>query len=304
MYPLGAALSPDGVTFSVYSEVADAIELCLLDPDGSETRLTLPEVTAFVHHGFVPGIVAGQRYGFRVHGPWAPADGLLCNPAKLLLDPYAKAVTGSIRWSDLVYGHRPDDPATRDDRDSAPAMPTAVVTDPAFDWGDDRPPRHALEETVIYETHVRGMTMTHPGVAPEQRGTYAGMASDPVLDHLTTLGVTAVELLPVHHFVSEHSVVERGLTNYWGYNTLAYLAPHGPYSSTGDTGGSSPGTSLVPSTMGGGGSTAGSGTTSSSAGSSVGGFSASPASCAAPSFSSSTSAAAAESPPQSPRATR
>ncbi len=237
MYPLGASPDADGVNFAVYSEVAEAIELCLVEPDGSEIRYQLPEVTAFVHHGYVPGVRPGQRYGYRVHGAWAPGRGLLCNPAKLLLDPYAKAVTGPIHWGEEVYGHVPGDLHVRDSRDSAPFVPKAVVIDPAFDWGDDEPLDIPLHETVIYETHVRGMSITHPEVPPELRGTYAGMACPPILDHLRRLGVTAVELMPIHHFVSEHSVVERGLTNYWGYNTLAYLAPHGPYSSAGDTGG-------------------------------------------------------------------
>ncbi len=237
MYPLGATADADGVNFAIYSEVAEAIELCLVEPDGSETRHLLPEVTAFVHHGYVPGIGPDQRYGYRVHGEWGPARGLMSNPAKLLLDPYAKAVTGPLCWSEEVYGHVPGDLHTRDDRDSAPFVPKAVVIDPAFDWGDDHPLDIPLHQTVIYETHVRGMTMRHPGVSPELRGTYAGMAAPAILEHLTDLGVTAVELMPTHHFVSEHSVVKRGLTNYWGYNTLAYLAPHGPYSSAGDTGG-------------------------------------------------------------------
>jgi isoamylase len=237
MYPLGATFDGAGVNFAVYSEIAECIEVCLFEPDGTESRHTLPEVTAFVHHGYLPGVHAGQHYGFRVHGAWAPADGLLCNPLKLLMDPYAKAVSGPIEWGEEVYGHRPGDLDARDFRDSAPYMPKAVVIDPGFDWGDDAPPNIPLHETVIYEAHIRGMSVTHPDVPPELRGTYAGMVCPPILEHLTQLGITAVELMPVHHFLSEHSVVERGLTNYWGYNTLAYLAPHGPYSSAGDTGG-------------------------------------------------------------------
>ena len=237
MYPLGATPDDDGVNFAVYSEVADRIEVCLIDDDGNETRHVLPEVTAFVHHGYLPGLRSGQRYGYRAHGPWSPADGVLCNPAKLLVDPYAKAVTGSIEWGPEVYGHAIGDGDVRDETDSAPNMPKSVVVDQRFDWEGDTAPEVPLHETIIYETHVRGMTALHPGVAPELRGTYAGMASEPVLDHLTGLGITTVELMPVHQFVSEHSVVERKLTNYWGYNTLAYLAPHGPYSSAGDRGG-------------------------------------------------------------------
>lgn len=237
IYPLGATLDRGGVNFAVYSEVAERIELCLFADDGTETRHPLPEVTRFVHHGYVPGVGAGQRYGFRVHGPWDPAGGVICNPAKLLIDPYAKAVEGDIVWSPEVYGHSPADVDAIDTRDSAPFMPKCVVIDPAFDWEDDKAPATPLHRTVIYETHVRGLSITHPDVPPELRGTYAGMVTEPVLDHLQRLGVTAVELMPVHHFLTEHTVEERGLTNYWGYNTLAFLAPHGPYSSAGDTGG-------------------------------------------------------------------
>ncbi|MEL7156834.1 MAG: glycogen debranching protein GlgX, partial [Actinomycetota bacterium] len=236
MYPLGATADGEGTNFAVYSEVADHIELCLFDDAGHERRLGLPEVTAFVHHGYVPGVGPGRHYGYRVHGPWAPDEGILCNPSKLLIDPYAKAVAGPIVWGEEVYGHGPGDLDRRDDRDSAPFMPRSVVIDPTFDWEGDRPPGTPLDATVIYETHVRGMTMRHPDVRPEHRGTYAGLADPAVLGHLRALGVTAIELLPVHHFLSEHSVVERGLTNYWGYNTLAYLAPHGPYAAGGDTG--------------------------------------------------------------------
>jgi glycogen operon protein len=237
MYPLGATHDGAGANFSVYSEVADRIDVCLFDDDGSESRHTLPEVTAFVHHGYLPDIGIGQRYGFRVHGPWDPSEGLLCNPAKLLVDPYAKAVEGSIVWGPEVYGHRPGRLDQADPRDSGPFMPKAVVIDPEFDWEGDIRPDIGLHDTVIYETHVRGMSIAHPDVPPELRGTYAGMVTEPILDHLRRLGVTAVELMPVHHFLTEHVVEQRGLTNYWGYNTLAFLAPHGPYSSVGDRGG-------------------------------------------------------------------
>lgn len=237
IYPLGATYDGGGVNFAVFSELADRIELCLFDEDGTEVRHALPEVTRFVHHGYLPGIGPGQRYGFRVHGPWDPAAGLLCNPAKLLVDPYAKALEGDIAWGPAVYGHRPDAVDEIDHTDSAPCMPKAVVIDPAFDWGDDARPSTPLHRTIIYETHVRGISVSHPDVPPELRGTYAGMVTEPVLGHLRGLGITAVELMPIHHFVSEHSVVERGLTNYWGYNTLAFLAPHGAYSSAGDSGG-------------------------------------------------------------------
>jgi glycogen operon protein len=235
-YPLGATYDGTGTTFSLYTEVADRVELCLFDHDGTETRVDLPEVTLFCHHGHLPGIGPGQRYGFRVHGPWDPSRGHRCNPAKLVLDPYSKAVEGEVADSDLIYDHREDSPDEPDDRDSAPAMPRSVVINPYFDWGDDRPPRTELHRTVIYETHVRGLTIRHPDVPPELRGTYAGMAHPAVIDHLVRLGITAVELMPVHHFVPERALVARGLTNYWGYCSLAYLAPHGPYSASGQCG--------------------------------------------------------------------
>jgi isoamylase len=237
MWPLGATHDGAGVNFGVYSEIADRIEVCLFDSDGNEERHTLPEVTRFVHHGYLPDIGPGQRYGFRVHGPWDRSAGLMCNPAKLLVDPYAKAIEGQISWGPEVYGYRPGRLDEADPRDSAPFMPKAVVIDPSFDWEGDIRLDTALHHSVIYETHVRGMSITHPDVPPELRGTYAGIVTDPMLEHLRGLGVTAVELMPVHHFITEHTVAQRGLTNYWGYNTLAFLAPHGPYSSVGDDGG-------------------------------------------------------------------
>ncbi len=236
LYPLGATFDGQGTNFAVYSEVADHIEVCLFSADGHERRLRLPEVTAFVHHGYVPGVGPGQRYGFRVSGPWDPNRGLWCNPAKLLVDPYAKAISGDLRWGPEVYGFDSGEPGAPDHRDSAAFMPKAVVIDPAFDWGDDCAPDTPLHRTVVYETHARGISATHPEVPEELRGTYAAMASEPVLEHLLSLGVTAVELLPVHHFVSEHTLVKQGLRNYWGYNTLGFFAPHGPYASSGDTG--------------------------------------------------------------------
>jgi glycogen operon protein len=229
-FPLGATWDGSGTNFAVFSEGAERIELCLFDDD-VETRITLPEITAFVHHGYVPGVGPGQHYGFRVHGPWAPWEGNRYNPAKLLIDPYAKAIEGDLVWSRAVYGHRPDDLDAREDTDSAAFMPRSVVVNPYFDWAGDRAPDTPLERTVIYEAHVRGLTMRHPHVPPELRGTYAGLATEPVLDHLTELGVTAIELMPVHHFLSEHPLVERGLRNYWGYNSIGYLAPHADYAS-------------------------------------------------------------------------
>ncbi|GLW20399.1 glycogen debranching enzyme GlgX [Microbispora triticiradicis] len=235
-YPLGATWDGVGTNFSVFSEVAERVELCLFDDDGAETRVDLPEVDGFVWHGYLPGIMPGQRYGFRVHGPYRPEHGHRCNPAKLLLDPYAKAIEGSVRWNESLFSYHFADPARLNVEDSGPHMPKNVVVNPFFEWGNDRPPRTPYHETVIYEAHVRGLTMRHPAVPEEQRGTYAGLAHPAVIDHLRSLGVTAVELMPVHQFVPEHFLVARGLTNYWGYNTIAYLAPHNAYSCAGQRG--------------------------------------------------------------------
>ena len=229
--PLGATWDGSGTNFALFSEVAERVEVCLFD-DGVETRVTLPETTAFVHHGYLPEISPGQHYGYRVHGPWSPATGERCNPAKLLIDPYAKAIEGAVTWSRAVYAQHADAPDVIGTVDSAPYMPKCVVVNPYFDWGGDRPLDTPLHKSLLYEAHVRGLTMQHPGVPPELRGTYAGIATEPIIEHLTNLGVTAIELLPVHHFVPEHTVVERGLTNYWGYNSIGYLAPHAPYASS------------------------------------------------------------------------
>ncbi|TXK39595.1 glycogen debranching protein GlgX [Nonomuraea sp. C10] len=235
-YPLGATWDGVGTGFAVFSEVAERVELCLFHDDGSEERVDLSEVDGFVWHGYLPGIMPGQRYGYRVHGPYQPAHGHRCNPAKLLLDPYAKAVDGELQWNEAVFSYHFTDPAKVNRVDSAPFMPKNVVINPFFEWGNDRPPRVPYHQTVIYETHVRGLTMRHPDVPEELRGTYAGVGHPAVVDHLLSLGVTAVELMPVHHFMPEHFLVARGLTNYWGYNTMAYLAPHGDYSSSGTRG--------------------------------------------------------------------
>ena len=240
-YPLGATWDGGGTNFAVFSEVAEAVELCLLEEgDGgtrAETRIELSEVDGFVWHGYLPDVGPGQRYGFRVHGPYAPAAGHRCNPAKLLLDPYGKAVDGEVQWNEAVFGYRFDDPASPNTTDSAPYMPVNVVINPFFDWGDDRPPRIPYHETVIYEAHARGLTKRHPELLPEERGTYAGLAHPAVIGHLTGLGVTAVELMPVHQFVSEHALQRRGLTNYWGYNTIGFLAPHNRYAAARQPGG-------------------------------------------------------------------
>jgi glycogen operon protein len=240
-YPLGATWDGAGTNFALFSEVADGVELCLFDGDGggprSENRVELTEVDGFVWHGYLPDVGPGQRYGYRVHGPYEPAEGHRCNPAKLLLDPYGKAVDGQVRWHEALFGYRFGDPARINTADSAPYMPTNVVINPFFDWGDDRPPRTPYHGTVIYEAHVRGLTLRHPDIPPDQRGTYAGLAHPAVIEHLTRLGVTAVELMPVHQFVPEHELVDRGLTNYWGYNTIAFLAPHNGYAAASTPGG-------------------------------------------------------------------
>jgi isoamylase len=231
-YPLGATYDGAGTNFALYSEVADKVELCLFAEDGTEECIRLPEVDAFVHHAYLPGISPGQLYGFRVHGPYDPERGLRCNPAKLLLDPYAKAVDGEIDWDESVFSYAfadgPEGPPT--DSDSGPHMVKSVVVSPFFDWDNDRPPRVAYADSVIYEAHVRGLTMTHPDIEEEERGTYAGMANPAIIDHLQRLGVTTVELMPVHQFVQDHHLVEQGLSNYWGYNTIAFLAPQSSYS--------------------------------------------------------------------------
>ena len=236
-YPLGVTVEGDGVNVAVQSEIADAVEICFFDPDGNETRVELPEHTAHVFHGFVAGIGPGQRYGLRVHGPWDPAGGLRCNPHKLLLDPHALAVEGQVRWGEEVFGHRFDDLSALNPADSAAAMPKGIVVVPDFDWADDAPPRTPLDETIIYETHVKGLTRRHPDVPESLQGSYAGLAHPAVVEYLVNLGITAVELLPVHQFVQDAHLLEKGLRNYWGYNSISFFAPHGEYSSVGDGGG-------------------------------------------------------------------
>jgi isoamylase len=236
-YPLGANFDGIGTNFSVFSEVATRVELCLFDAQGMETRVDLPEVDAFCWHGYLPNVGPGQRYGFRVHGPWAPAEGHRCNAAKLLLDPYAKAVVGTVDWNDALFPHRLDDPdGPPTDSDSASFMPKSVVVSPFFDWGADRHPKVPWHETVVYEMHVKGFTMRHPEIPAEMRGTYAGVAHPVAVDYLSRLGITAVELMPVHQFVHDRFLLDRGLRNYWGYNSIAFLAPHNEYASTGELG--------------------------------------------------------------------
>jgi isoamylase len=236
-YPLGATWDGAGTNFALFSEVAEQVELCLFGHGSAaehseETRVPLTEVDGFVWHCYLPGVGPGQRYGYRVHGPYHPERGHRCNPAKLLLDPYGKAVDGEVTWHQAVYSYQHGDPSTLNHDDSAAYMPRNVVINPYFDWTDDRPPRTPYHETLIYEAHVRGLTLRHPEIPAEQRGSYAGLAHPAVIEHLTRLGVTAVELMPVHQSVPEPALVRRGLTNYWGYNTIAFLAPDNRYSSS------------------------------------------------------------------------
>jgi len=229
-FPLGATPAASGTNFAVTSSVADAVTLCLFDDAGTETQIPLVDYDAGVWHGFIPGIGPGQAYGYRVFGPYDPSRGVLCNPAKLLLDPYARAISGEVRFGPEVLGYAAGDPGAPSTLDSAGHMPRGLVVDPEFAWADDRLPRRRYADTIIYEVHVKGFTMRHPGVPEQLRGTYAGLAHAAAVGYLVDLGVTAVELLPVHQNVPEAFLVQRGLTNYWGYNTIGYFAPHGGYS--------------------------------------------------------------------------
>ncbi|NED94056.1 glycogen debranching protein GlgX [Phytoactinopolyspora alkaliphila] len=236
-YPLGATYDGSGTNFALFSEIADQVELCLFDADDAETRVPLTEVDGFVWHGFLPGVEPGQRYGFRVHGPYDPGSGHRCNPAKLLLDPYAKAIDGTFGWGQTLFSYNFGDPDSRNDDDSARLMPKSVVINPFFDWGVDRPPGHEYTETVIYEAHVKGLTQTHPHIPEEIRGTYAAIAHPVMIEYLTSLGVTAIELMPVHHFADDSTLQDKGLANYWGYNTIGFFAPDPKYSSSSTPGG-------------------------------------------------------------------
>ncbi|KIO47907.1 glycogen debranching protein GlgX [Nitrosospira sp. NpAV] len=228
-YPLGATYDGSGTNFSLFSEVAERVELCLFDKLGCEIRTDLPENAGHCWHGYFPGVGPGQRYGFRVHGPWAPEQGNRCNPAKLLLDPYAKGIDGEIRWDEAVFPYPFADPNARNDEDSASFMPKCVVLQPFFDWSGDRQLQRPWHETVIYELHVKGFTAQHPDIPLELRGTYAGLAHPAAIGHLKQLGITAVELMPVHYFVHEKHLIDQGLRNYWGYNSISYFAPHNDY---------------------------------------------------------------------------
>ncbi len=240
-YPLGANYDGLGTNFAVFSEVAEKVELCLFDADGSgvprETRVALPEVDGFVWHGYLTGAEPGQRYGYRVHGPHDPRRGLRCNPNKLLLDPYAKAIDGEFDWQQSLFGYDFGRPDSRNDEDSAAAMPKCVVINPFFDWGADRSPHREYAGSVIYEAHVKGLTQTHPDIPDSIRGTYSAIAHPVIIGHLRTLGATAIELMPVHHFANDAVLVERGLSNYWGYNTIGFFAPDGRYASSTTPGG-------------------------------------------------------------------
>ena len=234
-YPLGATWDGEGVNFGVFSEHAEGVELCLFDPKGRRQieRIALREQTDQVWHCYLPDARPGLLYGYRVHGPYDPQSGMRFNPKKLLLDPYARSIAGTLRWSDAHFGYRVGsrrEDLAADDRDSAFGMPKCQVVDPAFTWGDDRRPNTPWNETVIYELHVKGFTINHPDVPPQLRGKYAALATPPVLEHLRRLGVTAVELMPIHAFVDDHHLVQKGLSNYWGYNTIGFFAPDARYS--------------------------------------------------------------------------
>ena len=242
-FPLGATWDGQGTNFSLFSENAEGVELCMFDDHGVESRIPITQHRAMNWHCYVPGVGPGQRYGFRVHGPYAPEQGHRFNPAKLLIDPNAKAIEGVVNYHEnmnlLPYVPAPDNPDADliiDEEDDAEAVPKSVVVDDAFNWEGDRPPGTPLADTVIYEAHVRGFTRLHPDVRPDLRGTYAGLASHNAISYLTNLGVTAVELLPIHHISDESFLAARDLTNYWGYSTIGYLAPHSEYAATGRLG--------------------------------------------------------------------
>jgi isoamylase len=229
-FPLGATPREGGTNFAVASGTADGIVLCLFDGSGAETKIPLPELDAGVWYGFVPGVGPGQAYGYRATGPYDTARGARCLPAKLLTDPYARAITGRARYGPEVFGYVEGDPDRPSELDSAAFVPRSLVVDPAFQWSDRPRPYYSYADTIIYELHVKGFTMSHPGIPADLRGTYAGLGHEAAISHLVGLGVTAVELLPVHHNVPEEFLLDRGLTNYWGYNTIGYFAPHEAYS--------------------------------------------------------------------------
>ncbi|PRZ41560.1 glycogen operon protein [Antricoccus suffuscus] len=236
-YPLGATYDGSGTNFALFSEIAERVELCLFDSDGTETRADLTEVDALVWHAFLPDVQPGQLYGYRVHGPNDAAAGHRCNPAKLLLDPYAKAIHGTFDWDQSLFGYNFGDENSHNEDDSAAHMPKSVVINPFFDWGNDRQAKRPYTDTVIYEAHVKGLTQRHPDLPEHLRGTYAGVAHPVIIEHLKSVGVTALELMPVHHFANDSTLVDKGLSNYWGYNTIGFFAPDAKYSSSETPGG-------------------------------------------------------------------
>lgn len=239
MYPLGASYDGAGVNFALYSQVAQKVELCLFDEDDAETRVEMTEQNSYVWHNYIPGLQPGQRYGYRVYGPYDPANGLRCNPNKLLLDPYAKAIEGNIDGDESLFSYwfkSPDDNTAMNDLDSAAHTMKSAVINPYFDWGNDQHPYIPYHDSVICEAHVRGMTNLNMDVPPDIRGTYAGLAHPSVIEYLKKLGVTAIELMPIHQFVNDSFLQEKGLSNYWGYNTIGFFAPHNAYSSSGERG--------------------------------------------------------------------
>jgi glycogen operon protein len=233
--PLGATYDGSGTNFALFSSIAEGVELCLFgDADrigrGDEVRIDVTEVDGHIWHVYLPEVRPGQHFGWRVHGPWNPSRGLWCNATKLLIDPYARAIDGEVDWHPACFGYDQDDHDRPNLVDSAPHVPLSVVSDPYFDWGNDRPPRHSMHETVVYEAHVRGLTMLHPTIPEELRGTYSAVAHPAIIEHLVQLGVTAIELMPVHQFINDHRLKQLGLRNYWGYNSIGFLAPHNGYS--------------------------------------------------------------------------
>jgi glycogen operon protein len=235
-YPLGAAYDGAGTNFALFSEIAESVELCLFDDEGTETRIPMTEKDALIWHAYLPRVEPGQRYGYRVHGPYDPSAGHRCDPSKLLLDPYARAYEGAIDWAPACFSYELGDPGARNTEDSAPHVMKSVVTNPFFDWQDDRSPRRPYHDTVVYEAHVKGLTQLHPDIPEEIRGTYAAVGHPAMIEHLTALGVTAIELMPVHQFVQDSTLADKGLSNYWGYNTIGFFAPHNAYSSSGQLG--------------------------------------------------------------------
>ncbi|MBG6237892.1 glycogen operon protein [Mycetocola sp. CAN_C7] len=235
-YPLGATYDGSGTNFAVYSEAAEKVELCLIDEDGTETRVEMRDTEAFIRHCYLPEVQPGQRYGFRVHGEYDPSQGKRANPNKLLMDPYAKATCGTYDWNQALFSYNFGDPDSRNDEDSAPHTMLSVVVNPFFDWAGDRHPNTPYGQTVIYEAHVKGLTELNESVPEQQRGTYSGIAHPSTIEHLQKLGITAIELMPVHQFVQDSTLLDKGLSNYWGYNTIGFFAPHNEYSSTGEIG--------------------------------------------------------------------